>query len=189
MPFSVPKIKREIRHAKIWANRVAKRTPEEYNIRRFSHPNEDKDNVSCLQLLGRSGRAAAGGAPERAGESRRLQGLRHVRDGDVPPRQGLRRHPPGGGRHVQGALRPGRRLGGVLHPGRRVDAVRDDPDELPRQGPVRRLRQPGHVVEQGAQAGADDRRRERGGQLPEGHPHAHAGRRRVQVDARRRAPS
>ena len=38
MPFSVPKIKREIRHTKIWANRVAKRTPEEYNIRRFSHP-------------------------------------------------------------------------------------------------------------------------------------------------------
>jgi hypothetical protein len=38
MPFSVPKIKREIRRAKIWANRVAKRTPEEYNIRRFSHP-------------------------------------------------------------------------------------------------------------------------------------------------------
>jgi hypothetical protein len=38
MPFSVPKIKREIRRTKIWANRVAKRTPEEYNIRRFSHP-------------------------------------------------------------------------------------------------------------------------------------------------------
>ena len=77
-------------------------------------------------------------------------------------------------------------MGGLLHPGRRFAPVRDDSDELPRQGPGRRLREPGHLVEQGPQGGPGDGHGEHRGQLPEGHPHAHAEGRRVEVDPGRR---
>ncbi len=117
------------------------------------------DESQGHQLLRRTGGAAAAGPRARPGRAARLHGDGHVGDGDLSPRQGVRRGAQRGDRTRQGAACGPRQLQDPPAAGRRQPAVRDAADEpapLRTQGRLHRHRL---VGEEGVQGGQGRRRR------------------------------